>query len=136
MSTLTKTERLRDRALFQDGQRESSADLDLFIKSRKLGSILDASSVAGRRLAAMLAAVLLLAVWLEGEHMADVAAHDGSVCEVCLFAGSSGHGVAPSPAPMQPAFASGSILAVAEAALPSSFLLRRVQSPRAPPFVS
>ncbi|MDX9740844.1 MAG: hypothetical protein RBT81_06660 [Gammaproteobacteria bacterium] len=99
-------------------------------------TVCNASSRTGRRLAAVLAAALLLAVWAEAGHMADVAAHEGgSVCEVCLFASASGHGVAPTLASV-PAFGLPVSLAVEDAALAPSFLLRRVQSPRAPPYFS
>jgi hypothetical protein len=104
--------------------------------NNKLLSIDKVFSNAGRRLAAVLAAALLLAAWVESQHLADVAAHDGSVCEVCVFAGGAGHGVAPSPLPASLALGLCILLAVGHTAFVPSFLLRRVQRPRAPPAFS
>lgn len=50
---------------------------------------------SGRRwLLASLAFALLLGIWNEAEHMADLDAHQGEEsCSICLFAGSPGHGL-------------------------------------------
>lgn len=93
-------------------------------------------SHSGRRLAALLAAMLLFAAWVEAGHMADIEAHEGSVCEVCLFAGASGHGMAPSAALLSPHVALPERLALPGTREIPSFLLRRVQGPRAPPAFS
>jgi hypothetical protein len=108
----------------------------IFFWNTELLSISKVFRDAGRRFAAVLAAALLFAAWAESQHLADVAAHDGAVCEVCLFASGSGHGVAPGPVHVPLALGLCILLAVEYAAFVPSFLLRRVQRPRAPPVFS
>lgn len=90
----------------------------------------------GRRFAVLLAAALLFAAWAEAGHMADIQAHEGSVCEICLFAGASGHGMAPGVSLLLPQLALPDRVTLPDAGPIPSFLLRRVHGPRAPPAFS
>lgn len=45
---------------------------------------------------ALLVVALLLGIWTEAEHLADLEAHEaGEICSVCLFTSLSGHGLPP-----------------------------------------
>lgn len=89
-----------------------------------------------RRLAFALVLALFLSAWVESGHLADIEAHDEEgVCATCLFAGSPGHGLAPSLSVWG---------AVPPAAVPVTYRLAPVFSslshskyaPRAPPRIS
>lgn len=108
----------------------------VYTMSSRATSVFDVASRSGRRIAALLAAMLLFAAWAEAGHMADIEAHEGSVCEVCLFAGASGHGMAPGVSLLLPHFALLDRPALPDTAQIPSFLLRRVHGQRAPPAFS